>query len=336
MKKITVIRGDGIGPEVIDAALLVLEASGAKLKFEFVNAGESVMKEYGTPLPDEVIESIKKNKVALKGPVTTPIGSGFRSVNVELRKRLDLYANVRPTKTFEGLKNRYEKVDIVTIRENTEGLYAGVEHYIDREKSAAESIRIITRKAATRIAKFAFEYALKENRKKVTCVHKANILKATDGLFLECFREVAKQYSGKIEFEDKLIDNMCMQLVKKPEEYDVLLTPNLYGDIISDLCAGLVGGLGLAPGANIGDKYAIFEPVHGSAPKYAGKNKVNPTATILSAVMMLKYIGMEKEASRIMMGLEDVFREGVVLTYDLGGSAGTREFAEYLAEKVEE
>lgn len=334
MDKITVIPGDGIGPEVIDSALSLIEAAGANIEFERVDAGENVMKKEGTPLPEYVFDSIRKNKVALKGPITTPVGSGFRSVNVALRKELDLYANVRPAKSFRGIKSRYEGIDIVVVRENTEGIYCGVEHFIDKERSAAESIKIITRKASERIARFAFEYAERENRQKVTVVHKANIMKFTDGLFLETATSMAENYP-KIEFEDRIVDNMCMQLVRKPQLYDVLLCPNLYGDILSDLCAGLVGGLGVAPGANIGEKYAVFEPVHGSAPKYAGRDKVNPTATILSAVLMLRHLGEKDSAEKIMDALRDVFSEGKVVTYDLGGNAKTSQFTSHLISRIQ-
>lgn len=331
--KITLIPGDGIGPEVMDAALKVLEASGVKLEFEEMKAGEAAMKEYGTPLPEELLQSIRENKVALKGPITTPVGGGFRSVNVGLRQALDLYANVRPTKSFEGVEPRYENVDLVVIRENTEELYSGVEHFVDKDRTAAESISIVTRKASERIARFAFEYASREGRKKVTAVHKANILKTTSGLFLECAKRIAQQYP-QIEFEDRIVDNMAMQLVKKPELYDVIVTTNLFGDILSDLCAGLVGGLGVAPSANIGEGVAVFEPVHGSAPKYTGMNKVNPTAMILSSVLMLKYIGERKAAGRIEDALREVLKEGKVVTYDLGGSAKTSEMAAEIIRKL--
>jgi isocitrate dehydrogenase (NAD+) len=331
--KITLIPGDGIGPEVMDAALKVLEASGVKLEFEEMKAGEAAMKEYSTPLPEELLQSIRENKVALKGPITTPVGGGFRSVNVGLRQALDLYANVRPAKSFEGVEPRYENVDLVVIRENTEELYSGVEHFVDKDRTAAESISIVTRKASERIARFAFEYAIREGRKKVTAVHKANILKTTSGLFLECAKRIAQQYP-QIEFEDRIVDNMAMQLVKKPELYDVIVTTNLFGDILSDLCAGLVGGLGVAPSANIGEGVAVFEPVHGSAPKYTGMNKVNPTAMILSSVLMLKYIGERKAAGRIEDALREVLKEGKVVTYDLGGSAKTSEMAAEIIRKL--
>ncbi|MCS4541866.1 MAG: isocitrate/isopropylmalate dehydrogenase family protein [Euryarchaeota archaeon] len=330
---ITLIPGDGIGPEVTDAAVKVLEASGADIEFERVKAGEAAIKEYGTPLPDEVLQSIKKNKVALKGPVTTPIGYGFRSVNVSIRQALNLYANVRPAESFEGVKSRYENVNLVIIRENTEGLYSGIERL--KDQNTAESIRIITRKASERIVRFSFEYAIREGRKKVTAVHKANILKVSCGLFLESARNIAKNYS-QIKFEDCLVDNMAMQLVKNPELYDVIVTTNLFGDILSDLCAGLVGGLGMVPSANIGDDIAVFEPVHGSAPKYAGLNKVNPTAMILSSVLMLKHIGEKDVAMKIRSALRQVLREGKTVTYDLGGKASTTEMANEIIKKIEE
>jgi len=287
----------------------------------------------GTPLPDSVIEAVKRNKTALKGPITTPVGSGFRSVNVALRKKLDLYANLRPAVSFRGVPSRYEDVDLVMVRENLEGLYIGDERYLNDEHTEAEAVRLITRRGSERIFRFAFEYARAENRKKVTAVHKANILKYTDGLFLDVGREVAGEYPD-IEFEDRIVDNMCMQLVKKPELYDVLVCTNLFGDIVSDLCAGLVGGLGVAPGANIGAEYAVFEPVHGSAPKYAGLDKVNPTSTILSGVLMLKHLGMIREADVVFNAVRDALSEGKHLTYDLGGSARLSEYTEYVISKI--
>jgi isocitrate dehydrogenase (NAD+) len=324
MHKITLIPGDGIGPDITAATIKVVEASGVEIEWEEVLAGESAIPEFGSPLPENVIESIKRNKIALKGPLTTPVGSGFRSINVALRKELDLYANLRPARTYEGVRSRYTGVDLVVVRENTEDLYAGVEHMVGED--AAESIKIITRKGSERICRFAFEYARKNNRRKVTAVHKANIMKCTDGLFLAVANYVAREYP-ELEFEDRIVDNMCMQLVIKPEIYDVLVAPNLYGDIISDLCAGLVGGLGLAPGANIGHDTAIFEPVHGSAPKYAGLDRANPTAMILSAVMMLHYIGEDAAAKRIEAALAEVLRKGETVTYDLGGKATGREMS---------
>lgn len=320
---ITLIPGDGIGPEVINAAREVIDASGVEIEWEVVEAGAALIEKYETPLPDYVIESIKKNKVALKGPVTTPVGEGFRSVNVTLRQSLNLFANVRPVKSYKGIKSRYSSVDLIIVRENTEDLYKGIEHMVDED--AAESIKIITGKASRRIVEFAFELARKQNRRKVTAVHKANIMKLSDGLFLRCAKEVAEKYKD-IEFEDMIIDAMSMKLVMNPENYDVLVLPNLYGDIISDMSAGLVGGLGLAPGANIGDDAAIFEPAHGSAPDIAGKNVANPTAAILSGVMMLKYIGENEAAVKIENAVEKVLSEGINVTPDLGGKSETSEY----------
>jgi isocitrate dehydrogenase (NAD+) len=296
-----------------------------------VEAGEAVIDKYGTPLPDYVLDSIRRNRVALKGPLTTPIGKGFRSVNVALRKELDLYANVRPAKSLPGVKTRYEGVDILLVRENTEDLYAGIEHMVGRD--AAESIKIITRFGSSRIVRFAFELARREGRHKVAAVHKANIMKCTDGLFLDVAREIALEYPD-IAFEDRIVDACCMKLVQSPGDFDVLVLPNLYGDIVSDLCAGLIGGLGVAPGANIGDQCAVFEPVHGSAPKYTGMDKVNPLATILSGVMMLKYLGEHEAAARITKAVETVLSEGRRLTYDLGGTAKSSEMAAAIAEKL--
>ncbi|MDN5347157.1 MAG: isocitrate dehydrogenase [Clostridia bacterium] len=330
--KVTLIPGDGIGPEIAAAARRVLEASGVKFQWEVMEAGEAVLEKHGTVLPEAVLESIRRNKVALKGPITTPVGTGFRSVNVTLRLALDLFANVRPARNLPNIPSRYENVDLVIVRENTEDLYVGVEHMVGED--AAESIKIITRKGSERVVRFAFEYARKNKRRKVTAVHKANILKCTDGLFLECARQVARDYPD-IEFEDRIVDNMCMQLVQKPELYDVLVMPNLYGDILSDLCAGLVGGLGVAPGGNIGAGVAVFEPVHGSAPKYAGQNKVNPLAMILSGVMMLEHLGELEAAARVRQAIEAVLAEGKYLTYDLGGTAGTSEMAEAIARRLE-
>jgi isocitrate dehydrogenase (NAD+) len=331
MYRITLIPGDGIGPDITAATRTVLAATGVDIQWEEKLAGETALREYGELLPEDTLASIRKNKVALKGPLTTPVGTGFRSVNVALRKEFDLFANLRPARTYQGVKSRYDNVDLVVVRENTEDLYAGIEHMVGED--AAESIKIITRRGAERIVRFAFEYAVREGRKKVTVVHKANIMKCTDGLFLAVARKVAEDYP-QIEFEDRIVDNMCMQLVQKPELYDVLVMPNLYGDIISDLCAGLVGGLGMAPGANIGTDIAIFEPVHGSAPKYAGQNRVNPSAMILSAVMMLKYLGEKEAAARVEQALAEVIREGRVVTYDLGGSASTSEMAGAIVDKM--
>lgn len=322
--RVTLIPGDGIGPEVAEAARQVIDASGVKIEWEVVEAGEAVIPKYGTPLPDHVLESIRRNGVALKGPVTTPVGKGFRSVNVTLRQALDLYANVRPARSFEGIKSRYENVDLVVFRENTEDLYAGIEHMVG--KDAAESIKIITRHASERIARYAFEYARKNGRRKVTAVHKANIMKLTDGLFLESCRRVAEEYP-EIEFEDVIVDALCMRLVQDPTQFDCLVLPNLYGDIVSDLCAGLVGGLGVAPGANIGEKGAVFEAVHGSAPQIAGQNIANPTALILSGVMMLEHIGEREAAERVLRAVRRVLAAGEHVTPDLGGKAGTKEMA---------
>ena len=330
--RVTLIPGDGIGPELAEASRRVLDASGIEFEWETVDAGEAVMAEYGTPLPEHVLESIKRNKVALKGPITTPIGEGFRSVNVTLRQVLGLYANLRPARSIKGLETRYEDVDLVIVRENTEDLYAGIEHMVGPD--AAESIKIITRAASERIARFAFEYAVANGRQKVTAVHKANIMKLSDGLFLESCRTVAAQYDGRVAFEDRIVDNMCMQLVQKPELYDVLVLPNLYGDIISDLAAGLVGGLGVAPGANIGVDAAVFEPVHGSAPKYAGMNKANPTAMILSGALMLRHLGEPDAADRVESAVREIIAEGQTVPRDLGGEAGTQAFAGAVAERV--
>ncbi len=325
MHTVTLIPGDGTGPEISEATVAILEAAGAPIKWERKEAGLTAYEQSGSVLPEDVLDSIKRNKVALKGPLTTPVGTGFRSVNVALRKKLDLYANLRPAKSYQGIQSRYENIDLVVVRENTEDLYAGVEHMVGDD--AAESIKIITRKGSERIVRFAFDYAVKHNRKKVTAVHKANIMKCTDGLFLNVAQEVAKEYP-QIEFEDRIVDNMCMQLVIKPELYDVMVMPNLYGDIVSDLCAGLVGGLGVAPGANISKDIAIFEPVHGSAPKYAGKNKVNPTAILLSAIMLLHHLGEQDIAVKIEQSLANILAEGKDVTYDLGGSTTTSGMAQ--------
>ena len=330
--RITLIPGDGIGPEVTEAARRVLDASGVKIEWEVVEAGEKVMGQYGTPLPDHVLESVKRNKVALKGPITTPVGTGFRSVNVALRQALNLYANVRPVKSYEGVPSRYTNVDLIIVRENTEDLYAGIEYMAGDD--AAVGVKIITRKASERIVRYAFELARREKRRKVTAVHKANIQKLTDGLFLECARKVAQDYPD-IEFEDMIVDAMSMKLVQSPENYDVLVMPNMYGDILSDLAAGLVGGLGIAPGANIGEDGAVFEPIHGSAPKRAGQNLANPTATILSGVMMLRYLGELEAADRVEKAVAKVIKEGKEVTYDLGGSTGTREFADAVIREME-
>jgi len=329
---ITLIPGDGIGPEITAATVRIIEAVGVDVEWETHIMGAQALDKFGTTLPDDTIESIKRNKVALKGPQMTPVGKGFTSVNVGLRKALDLYANVRPIKTFPNVPSRYENVDLVIVRENTEGLYSGLEHRVI--PGVVESLKIVTEKATTRICKYAFEYARSNGRKKVTCIHKANIMKLSDGLFLECFEKVAKDYPD-IEADNKIVDNCCMQLVIKPEQFDVLVLENLYGDIVSDLCAGLVGGLGLAPGANIGEQGAVFEAVHGSAPDIAGQGVANPTAILLSALLMLRHIGEQTAAQRIEKAMLDVFAEGKVLTRDLGGTAKTNEFARAIVEKLQ-
>ncbi len=331
---VTLIPGDGTGPEITEATRRVLEATGVEFRWHVKDAGLAVLEKYGTVLPEDVIESIKETKIGLKGPITTPVGKGFRSANVALRKSLDLYANLRPGKTYQGLRSRYDSVDLIIVRENTEDLYAGIEYqrntpelaeledFIERtlkvklSRDAAISIKYISVMASRRIVKFAFEYARANKRRKVTAVHKANIMKFSDGLFLATAQEVAKEYPD-IQFEDRIVDNMCMQLVQKPELYDVLVLPNLYGDILSDLSAGLIGGLGVAPGANIGEKYAVFEPVHGSAPKYAGQNKVNPMAMMFSGVLMLRYIGERDAADLMDRAMASVIAEGKDVTYDL-------------------
>jgi isocitrate dehydrogenase (NAD+) len=350
--------GDGTGPELTEAARRAVDALGLDLEWLVLEAGESAVKKYGTPLPRETLDAIRKYKVALKGPITTPVGTGFRSVNVELRKSLDLYACLRPCKSYRGVASRYDDIDIVIVRENTEDLYAGIEfekgsadarkllamlEELSKKKirpNSAVSIKPISLEASKRIVTFAFEYALKNARRKVTAVHKANIMKYTDGLFLEAAREVARSYEGKIEFEERIVDNMCMQLVQKPKDYDVLVLPNLYGDIVSDLSAGLVGGLGVAPGANIGDGIAVFEPTHGRAPKYAGKNKVNPTAIILSAVLMLRYLGEGGRADSLEAAIASVIAEGKSVTYDLKKdrndptAVGTREMTDAVISRL--
>src|SRR3989449_3162091 len=330
--RVTLIPGDGIGPELAEATRRVLDATGVEFEWEVQEAGEATIASEGTPLPERVLDSIRRNKIALKGPITTPVGSGFRSVNVGLRQALNLYANLRPARSMAGVPSRYDDVDLVIVRENTEDLYAGIEHMVGPD--AAESIKIITRAASERIARFAFEYAVANGRRKVTAVHKANIMKLSDGLFLESCRTVAAAFEGRVEFEDRIVDNMCMQLVQKPDLYDVLVLPNLYGDIVSDLCAGLVGGLGVAPGANIGTEAAVFEPVHGSAPKYAGLDKANPTALILSGALMLRHLGHPDVADRVERGLRDVIAAGETVTYDLGGTAGTSAFADAIIDRL--
>lgn len=345
---VTLIPGDGTGPELCEVVKKVIAATGVSIAWDAVDAGADVIEKYGTPLPDTVLTSARRTHVALKGPITTPIGTGFRSVNVALRKALDLYACIRPCRSYWGGKSRYQNVDLVIVRENTEDLYAGVEfaaHSKEAEQiiamgkdkihpDAAISIKPISRFGCERIIRHAFEYAVKHKRRKVTAITKANIMKFTDGLFFEVGREVAKSYEGRIEYEERLIDNMCMQLVQKPELYDVLVLPNLYGDILSDLCAGLVGGLGIAPGANLGDTDAMFEAVHGSAPKYKGMNKVNPTALLLSAKLMLDHLGETDAATRLETAIVTVIKEGLYTTYDMGGKAGTREMGDAIIEKL--
>ncbi|MEN3185731.1 MAG: isocitrate/isopropylmalate dehydrogenase family protein [Atribacterota bacterium] len=357
--RVTLIPGDGTGPEIVEVARKVIEATGIDIEWEIQEAGADVIEKYGTPLPQGVLDSIKRNRVALKGPITTPVGTGFRSVNVALRKELDLYACVRPCKVYPGVRSRYSYVDIVIIRENTEDLYAGVEFEKGKPETleligviekmgkgkirpdSGISLKPISVYGTDRIVRFAFEYARKNGRKKVTAVHKANIMKYSDGLFLEVARSVAQHYPD-IVFEDRIVDNMCMQLVQKPELYDVLVLPNLYGDVVSDLGAGLVGGLGVAPGGNIGDHYAVFEPTHGSAPKYRGLQKVNPIATILSGVMMLRYLQEKERADLLEWAVAEVIREGKKVTYDLKPSpddptaSSTWEVGEAIIEKLRE
>ncbi|MCI4321475.1 MAG: isocitrate/isopropylmalate dehydrogenase family protein [Thermoplasmata archaeon] len=316
MVKVTLIPGDGIGPEVTDAAKLVAAATGVDIEWEVVDAGERAIRASGTPLPDAVLDSIKRNKIALKGPITTPIGSGFRSVNVALRQQLDLYASVRPARAIAGEGTRFPETDLIVVREATEGLYSGVEHWVDRDHSAAETVNVITRKASDRIVRFAFELARAQKRRKVTAVHKANIMKTTGALFQTAFREMAARYPD-IPSDERLVDNMAMQLVKKPSEYDVIVTTNLFGDILSDLCAGLAGGLGIAPGAIFGDSIALFEPVHGSAPKYAGQDKANPVAEILCIELLLRHLGNEEAAERVWRAVWETVAEKKVVTYDL-------------------
>ena len=356
--RVTLLPGDGIGPEVTSAMKKCVDATGIRVDWDEVMVGAPAMARYGTPLPQEAIDAIRKNKVAIKGPIETPVGKGFRSVNVQLRQELDLYACLRPAKYIEGTRAVNTNVDIIIVRENTEDLYAGVEFDVDSDEAkhlireinalspkkvradSAISIKPISVFGSERIIRYAFDYALKNGRRKVSLGHKANIMKFTDGLFLRIGRKIAEEFAGKIAFEDVIVDNMCMQLVQKPELYDVLVLPNLYGDIVSDLCAGLVGGLGIAPGANIGAQAALFEPVHGSAPKYAGQNKVNPTATILSAVMMLRHLGEMEAAVRLEKAVADVIREGRDVTYDLKAdrqdpsAVGTREMADAVCRRL--
>jgi isocitrate dehydrogenase (NAD+) len=356
--RVTLLPGDGVGPEVALAMKRCVEATGVKIEWEEELVGEPAIKRYGTPLPDRVLESIRRNKVAIKGPITTPVGQGFRSVNVQLRQALDLFACVRPCKSYQGTKAKAPNIDLIIFRENTEDLYAGIEFDLHspeakrlikeinqlqpkkiREDSAI-SIKPISAFGSRRIVKYAFEYAVQHKRRKVTAVHKANIMKFSDGLFLKTAREVAGEYQGRIEFEDVIVDNLCMQLVQKPNMFDVLVLPNLYGDIVSDLCAGLMGGLGIAPGANIGETIGLFEPVHGAAPKYTGQNKVNPTACILSGVLMLEYIKEAQAASRLEAAVKAVIKDGRSVTYDLKNdrndptAVGTQQMAEAICEKL--
>ena len=356
--KVTLLPGDGIGPEVAMAMKKCLDATGVKFEWDEQPVGEFAIQKFGTPLPDQVLESIRRNKIAIKGPIVTPIGKGFRSVNVALRQALDLFACVRPCQSFVGTKSLFKNIDLVIFRENTEDLYAGIEFDLGTDSAkklikeinalqprqiredSAISIKPISVFGSRRIVKYAFDYAVKNKRRKVTAVHKANIMKFSDGLFLKTAREVAEEYKGKVEFEDVIVDNMCMQLVQRPDFFDVLVLPNLYGDIISDLCAGLIGGLGIAPGANIGESIALFEPVHGSAPKYAGKNKVNPTATILSGVLLLRHLNETKAADALEKAVREVIQEGRDVTYDLKSdrndptAVGTKEMAEAICRKI--
>ena len=329
--RITLIPGDGIGPEVASTVVRIIEASGVEIEWETHYAGAQALEKFGETLPKELLESITRNKVALKGPVTTPIGKGFTSVNVGLPKALDLYANVRPIRALPNVPCRYPELNLVIVRENTESLYAGLEHVV--VPGVVESLKIITEKASTRIARYAFEFASREGRKKITCGHKANIMKLSDGLFLDCFRKVAAEYP-EIEADDKIIDNACMQLVMRPEQFDVMLLENLYGDIVSDLCAGLIGGLGLVPGANIGEKGAVFEAVHGSAPDIAGKGIANPTALLQSAILMLRHLDERAAADKIETAMLAVFTEGQVRTGDIGGTSTTDEFADAIIGKM--
>ena len=332
-RTVTLIPGDGTGPEVTGSVQEVFEALDVDIEWEVVEAGETVMEEEGTPLPENVLDSIRRNQVALKGPLTTPVGTGFRSVNVALRKELDLYANVRPSLSLPGIDLPYSGIDLIIYRENTEDLYAGIEHMVT--ENAAESIKIITRKGTERLCRLAFEQSKELGRKHITVVHKANIMKYTDGLFRDVFFEVSKDYENDFEeIDDRIVDNMSMQLVMKPNQYDVLVCPNLYGDILSDICAGLTGGLGVAPGANIGDNTAVFEPVHGSTPKYAGQNRANPLATLQSARTMLEYLDMEEAAERMQKAIEEALKSPETRTKDLGGTAGTKEFTQAIVQNL--
>ncbi|WP_278381693.1 isocitrate dehydrogenase [Pseudoalteromonas distincta] len=330
---ITVIKGDGIGPSIIDSALEILEAAGCDFDYEFVDAGLAALEKTGELLPQETVDTIAKNKITLKGPLTTPVGEGFTSINVTLRKQFGLYANVRPVKSFVGTKARYDDIDIITIRENTQGMYSGAGQVVSEDGNEAQAKSIITREGAEKIVTFAYELAVREGRKKVTAVHKANILKSTSGLFLKVAREVAERYP-QIESNEMIVDATCMKLVMTPEEFDVIVTTNLFGDILSDLCAGLVGGLGMAPGANIGEDAAIFEAVHGSAPDIAGKNLANPTSVILASIQMLEHLNMGDTAERIRSAVADVIKSGDRTTRDLGGSHGTTDFTQSVIDRL--
>jgi len=330
-RTVTLIPGDGIGPEVTSAAVRIMDAAGADIEWEKREAGIGVVSEYGKPLPDNVIESIQRTKVALKGPITTIVAKGFASVNVDLRRRLDLYANLRPVRNVPGIQTRFQDINLIVVRENTEDLYAGIEHIV--APGVTESMKIITKEASTKIAKFAFDYARQRGRSKVTAVHKANIMKLSDGLFLDCAQKVAADYP-EIEYQERIVDNLAMQLVMNPHQFDILLLTNLYGDIISDLCAGLVGGLGMVPGANIGGEIAVFEAVHGSAPDIAGKGLANPIAVIFSSLLMLRHLDMDETADRIREAIHRVTRSGKVLTHDLGGSASTDDLTQAIISEL--
>jgi len=332
-QRITVIRGDGIGPDIIDATIKILDKAGCNFAYDYADAGLTALENHGELLPQETLDLIAKNKVTLKGPLTTPVGEGFTSINVSLRKQFNLYANVRPVLSFKGTKARYENIDIITVRENTEGMYSGLGQVVSDDGSEAEAKSKITRLGAEKIVTFAYELARREGRKKVTAVHKANILKSTSGLFLKVAREVAQRYPD-IESSEMIVDNCCMQLVMNPHQFDVIVTTNLFGDILSDLCAGLVGGLGMAPGANIGSDCAIFEAVHGSAPDIAGKNLANPTSVILAAIQMLEYLQMADKAEQIRAALKDVIESGDRTTRDLGGTAGTDAFTQAVLDRL--
>ncbi|WP_417664062.1 isocitrate dehydrogenase [Pseudidiomarina donghaiensis] len=330
---ITVIPGDGIGPDIIDATLKILDKAGCDFNYEFADAGLAALEKTGELLPQATLDAIARNKATLKGPLTTPVGEGFTSINVSLRKQFNLYANVRPVKSFKGTKARYEDIDIITVRENTEGMYSGLGQVVSEDGSEAQAMSKITRAGAERIVRFAYELARREGRKKVTAVHKANILKSTSGLFLKVAREVAAEYPD-IQSDEMIVDAVCMKLVMNPEQFDVIVTTNLFGDILSDLCAGLVGGLGMAPGANIGEKSAIFEAVHGSAPDIAGQNLANPTSVILAAIQMLEYSGMQEQAKRILAAVTDVIATGDRTTRDLGGNGGTTDFTQAVIDRL--